>query len=70
MNFRALRAAKFIGTLALLLALTGAVTSRAAQISVTEELVATLALPEDKIDLTETLLLISRHWDPRLDTAP
>jgi formylglycine-generating enzyme required for sulfatase activity/lipopolysaccharide biosynthesis regulator YciM len=72
MKFRALRTAKFIGTLALLLALTGAVPPRAAaaQVLVTEELVATLALPEDKIDLTETLLLISRHWDPRLDTAP
>jgi len=72
MNSRALRTAKFIGALALLLALTGAVPPQAAatQVSITEELVATLALPEDKIDLTETLLLISRHWDPRLNTAP
>ncbi len=72
MNFRALCIAKFIGALVLFLAIAGAVPSQAAvtQISVTEELVATLALPEDKIDLTETLLLISRHWDPRLDTAP
>jgi formylglycine-generating enzyme required for sulfatase activity/regulator of sirC expression with transglutaminase-like and TPR domain len=40
------------------------------QVSITEELIATLAQPENKIDLTETLLLISRHWDSRLDTAP
>jgi formylglycine-generating enzyme required for sulfatase activity/regulator of sirC expression with transglutaminase-like and TPR domain len=72
MIFRALRTAKFIGIITLCLALTGALPSHAAtqQLSVTEELVATLALPESKIDLTETLLLISRHWDSRLDTAP
>jgi formylglycine-generating enzyme required for sulfatase activity/regulator of sirC expression with transglutaminase-like and TPR domain len=71
MNFRVICTAKFIGALALFLALTGAVHLQAAttQVSVTEELVATLALPENKIDLTETLLLISRHWDPRLDSA-
>ncbi len=72
MNFRAHHTAKFIGALALCLALTGTVPSQAAtaQVTVSEELVAILALPEDKIDLTETLLLISRHWDPRLDTTP
>ena len=72
MNFKALRIAKLIGALGLCLALTGAASSQAATppVSVTEELVAILALPENKIDLTETLLLISRHWDPRLDTAP
>ena len=58
--------------MALCLVLAGALPSQAAakQVSITEELVAILALPENKIDLTETLLLISRHWDPRLDTAP
>lgn len=72
MNFRALCTAKSIGALALWLVLTGVLPSPAssAQVSVREQLVATLALPENKIDLTETLLLISRQWDPQLDTAP
>ena len=72
MFFRALRTAKLIGALALCLALTGTVPSQAAtaQVSISEELVVTLALPENKISLTETLLLISRHWNPKLDTAP
>ncbi|NIQ03113.1 MAG: tetratricopeptide repeat protein, partial [Nitrospinaceae bacterium] len=39
------------------------------RVSVKEELVTLLALPADKIDLTETLLLISRHWDPKLDAG-
>ena len=70
MNFSVSGTAKLFGALTLLLALSGAVPVQAdtSQVSVTEELVATLALPENKIDLTETLLLISRHWDPRLDT--
>ena len=72
MIFRIYSTAKVIGIMALCLILTGALPSQAAtqQVSITEELVATLALPENKIDLTDTLLLISRHWDPRLDTAP
>ncbi len=72
MTFRPPRIPKLIRALAFFLALTGGIPLQvaAAQISVTEELVTTLALPEDKIDLAETLLLISRHWDPKLNTAP
>ena len=72
MTFLAHRIARLIGIIAFCLTLTGVNTSHAAtqQLSITEELVTTLALPENKIDLTETLLLISRHWDSRLDTAP
>ncbi len=72
MIFRVYRTAKIIVIMTLCLVLAGALPSQAdtPQVSVTEELVATLALPENKIDLAETLLLISRHWDPRLDTAP
>ena len=71
MNSRFLRNLKFMGTLVLFLILTGTLNSQAiAQVSIQEELVATLALPEDKIDLAETLLLISRHWDPQLDIVP
>ena len=71
MGFKTLRIAPLFGALALFLALTETVIPHAiaTEISVTEELVATLALPESKIDLTETLLLISRHWDPQLDSA-
>jgi len=72
MSYRLRHTPKFIRVLVLFLILTGGAPfqSSAAQVSETEELVTTLALPENKIDLTETLLLISRHWDPRLDTAP
>jgi formylglycine-generating enzyme required for sulfatase activity/regulator of sirC expression with transglutaminase-like and TPR domain len=72
MNYRPRRIPKIIRALILFLALTGSIISQAiaAQVSITEELVTTLALPESKIDLTETLLLISRHWNPRLDTTP
>ena len=72
MFFRALYTTKLIAFTVLCLLLAGALPSQASsrQVSTTEELVATLALPENKIDLTETLLLISRHWDPRLETAP
>ncbi|MDH5763581.1 MAG: SUMF1/EgtB/PvdO family nonheme iron enzyme [Nitrospinota bacterium] len=68
-----MRSAVFLfAALSLFLTWSTGATARAAsaQVSVAEELVATLALPEDKIDLTETLLSISRHWDPNLDTAP
>ena len=72
MDSRAHPTVKFFSAMVFCLALAGTMPCQAAdnQISITEELVATLALPENKIDLTETLLLISRHWDPRLDTAP
>jgi regulator of sirC expression with transglutaminase-like and TPR domain len=71
MNFRAMHTAIFIRRIVLCLAFAVALPSQAtSQVSITEELVATLALPENKIDLTETLLLISRHWDSRLDTTP
>ena len=72
MNYGPRHIPKFIMVLILFLALAGSIVfqASAAQVSVTEELVATLALPENKIDLAETLLLISRHWDPQLDTAP
>ena len=71
MNFRLMSTSKFLGILTLCLTLAGTLPSQAAsQISITEELIATLALPENKINLTETLLLISRHWDSRLDTTP
>ncbi len=71
MNFRAMHTAIFIRMIVLCLAFAVALPSQAtSQVSITEELVATLALPENKIDLTETLLLISRHWDSRLDTTP
>ena len=72
MIFRLQLTPKFVRALILVLALAGALPfqATAAQVSVTEELVTTLALPEDKIDLTEVLLLISRHWNPRLDTGP
>lgn len=72
MFFRVLRTVKFVGIVALCSVLAGALPSQATtrKVSITEELVAALALPENKIDLTETLFLISGHWDPRLDTAP
>ena len=72
MIFRTRHTLKFFRVLALFLALAGGAPfqTAATQVSITEELVTTLALPENKIDLTETLLLISRHWDPRLDTVP
>ena len=70
MNLRARCLAWFIGALSLLPVVPGTAPAAVSQVSVTEELVATLALPEAKIDLTETLLLISRHWDPALDPAP
>ena len=72
MKFYTQYAARLIGTLSFLLVLTQAVTARAeaTQVSLTEELVALLAQPEDKIDFAETLWLISRHWDSGLDTAP
>ena len=71
MNFKAFCTAKLIAILALCLVLAGTtppLLRAATNISITEELVTTLALPEDKIDLAETLLLISSHWNPRLDT--
>lgn len=70
MNLRAGCLVWFIGVLGLLPAVSGTLQAGVSTISIQEELVATLALPEDKIDLTETLLLISRHWDPALDTGP
>ena len=72
MNFKAFCTAKLIGALAFCLVLAGTtpLLRAATNISITEKLVATLALPENKIDLAETLLLISSHWNPRLDTMP
>ena len=72
MIFRFRHTARLFSALALFLGLSGSILAqaKAAPVSVTEELVTTLALPENKIDLAETLLLISRHWDSRLDTAP
>ena len=70
MTLRLHRTPKIIRALVLFLALAVPLQAPAAQVSVTEELVTTLALPENKIDLTETLLLISRHWDSGLDTSP
>ena len=72
MNFKAFCTAKLIGVLALCLVLASTTSPlrAATNISIPEELVATLALPENKIDLAETLLLISSHWNPRLDTIP
>ena len=70
MKIRARCLAWFIGVLGFLPAGSGTLQAAVPTLSVQEELVATLALPEDKIDLTETLLLISRHWDPALEPAP
>ena len=71
MDFRPRHTLNFFRVLVLVLILAGTAGSQAvaAPISIKEELVATLALPDEKIDLTEILLLISRHWNPQLDTT-
>lgn len=72
MNFQNRIRTPMIGVLILIWIVVGVVFASAApsKKSVPQVLATLMAQPEDQIDLTETLLLISRHWDPALDPAP